>query len=387
MTHPNHARIVIIGAGIMGASIAYHLTERGCDDIVILEQQETEVAGSTARAVAGVRHQFSTEVNIRLSQYGIERLRHFEQEVGADPGLRQVGYLFLIDNADDWATYRQSVALQQRLGVPVELLTPAEAARFVPDTNTAGLLGATYCAADGYCDPHSVAMAYLARARERGAQLRRATAATGMRVEHGQVVAVETPYGPIGCEYVVNAAGSWAGVVGRLAGLDIPVQPFRRCVYVTEPFRAITGDIPLTIDVGSGFYMRKEQQSVIFGMSNPDEPPGYNLQVDWDWLDSVLAAGFARFPILERAGLAEKQCWAGAYEITPDHHPILGRHPQLPNYVDASGFSGHGIMHGPATGLLIAEEILDGRAHTIDIDELRIERFLTGRAGHEHNII
>ena len=387
MTHPNHARVVIIGAGMMGASIAYHLTERGCDDIVILEQQETEVAGSTARAVAGVRHQFSTEVNIRLSQYGIERLRHFEQDVGADPGLRQVGYLFLIDNADDWATYRQSVALQQRLGVPVELLTPAEAARFVPDTNTAGLLGATYCAADGYCDPHSIAMAYLARARERGAQLRRATPATGIRVEHGHVVAVETPQGPIGCEYVVNAAGSWAGVVGRLAGLDVPVQPFRRCVYVTEPFRAIPGDIPLTIDVGSGFYMRKEQQSVIFGMSNPDEPPGYNLQVDWDWLDNVLAAGFARFPILERAGLAEKQCWAGAYEITPDHHPILGRHPQLPNYVDASGFSGHGIMHGPATGLLIAEEILDGRAHTIDIDELRIERFLTGRAGHERNII
>jgi sarcosine oxidase subunit beta len=208
-----------------------------------------------------------------------------------------------------------------------------------------------------------------------------------MRVEHGQVLAVETPAGPIGCEIVVNAAGSWAGAVGALAGLDIPVRPFRRCVYVTEPFAPIAGDIPLTIDVGTGFYMRKEHQSVIFGMSNPDEPPGYNLQVDWEWLDAVLEAGLARFPILEQAGLAERQCWAGAYEITPDHHPILGRHPQLPNYVDASGFSGHGIMHGPATGMLIAEEILDGRAHTIDIDDLRIERFLSGRTGHERNII
>ncbi|HEU5089588.1 MAG TPA: FAD-binding oxidoreductase [Roseiflexaceae bacterium] len=387
MTLPNHAQVVIIGAGMMGASIAYHLSERGCSDIVILEQQEIEVAGSTARAVAGVRHQFSTEVNIRLSQYGIERLHHFGEEVGADPGFHQIGYLFLIDNADDWTTYQQSVMLQKRLGVPVELLTPEQAARFVPDTNTAGLLGATYCAADGYCDPHSIAMAYLARARERGARLLRSTPATGIRSENGSVVAVETPRGPVGCDYVVNAAGSWAGAVGALAGLDVPVQPFRRCVYVTEPFAAIQGDIPLTIDVGSGFYMRKEGQSVIFGLSNPDEPPGYNLQVDWDWLDSVLEAGFRRFPILERAGLAEKQCWAGAYEITPDHHPILGRHPQLPNYVDASGFSGHGIMHGPATGLLIAEEILDGRAHTINIDDLRIERFLTGRAGHERNII
>jgi sarcosine oxidase subunit beta len=385
-TSPN-AQVVIIGAGIMGASIAYHLAMRGCGSITILEQQETEIAGSTARAVAGVRHQFSTEVNVRLSQYGIERLRHFEQEIGVDPGLRQVGYLFLIDNPRDWATYQHSVAMQRQLGVRVELLTPAEAARFVPGTNTEGLIGATFGPDDGYCDPHSIAMGYLTRARERGVRLLRATPATGMRLAGGQVVAVETPGGPIECEIVVNAAGSWAGAVGALAGLQVPVLPYRRCVYVTEPFPAVPGDIPLMIDVGSGFYMRKEQASIIFGMSNVQEPPGYNLQVDWEWLDTVLAAGLARFPILERAGLAERQCWAGAYEITPDHHPILGRHPALANYVDASGFSGHGIMHAPATGMLIAEEILDGRAHTIDIDELRIARFLSGRAGHERNII
>ena len=186
---------------------------------------------------------------------------------------------------------------------------------------------------------------------------------------------------------VVNAAGSWAGEVGALAGLDIPVKPYRRCVFMTEPFAQISGPVPLTIDVGTGFYLRKEQQNVLFGQSNPAEPPSHNLQLDWEWFDTVLENGLARFPILERAGLAEKLCWAGSYEITPDHMPILGRHPDLPNYVDASGFSGHGIMHSPATGLLMAEEILDGRAHSINIDELRITRFVAQKLAYERNIV
>lgn len=383
----SRAQIVIIGAGIMGASIAYHLTQRGCNDIVILEQADIEVSGSTARAVAGVRHQFSTAVNILLSKYGIAHLRHFEEEVGADPGFRKIGYLFLLDKPEDWAIYQQSVALQRSLGVDTQLLSPAEAARFVPEMNLDGLLGATFGPEDGYCDPHAVAMGYLARARERGVQLLRSTAATAIRVEAGHVVAVQTPQGLLRCDVLVNAAGSWAGEVAALAGLHVPVQPYRRCVYVTKPFAALPQDIPLIVDVGSGFYMRKEQHSVIFGMSNTSESSSHSMQVDWEWLDRVLEAGLRRFPILEQAGLAERQCWAGSYEITPDHHPILGRHPQLPNYIDASGFSGHGIMHAPATGMLIAEEILDGRAHTIDIDELRIQRFLTGAQGREQNII
>jgi sarcosine oxidase subunit beta len=381
------AQVVIIGAGIVGASIAYHLAARGCADVLILEQAETEIAGSTARSAAGVRHQFSAEVNVRLSLYGVERLKRFTEEIGGHAELRQVGYLFLIDDLAIWQEYQRSVAMQRRLGARVELLSAEEAARFVPRMNIAGLLGATYGPEDGYCDPYGVALGYLNRARELGARLLRATPATGVEVRSGLVTAVATPQGRISCDVVVNAAGSWAGEVGALAGLDVPVRPYRRCVYMTEPFSLIPGPIPLTIDVGSGFYMRKEQENVLFGMSNPAEPPSHNLQVDWAWLDTVLEAGLARFPILERAGLAEKLCWAGSYEITPDHMPILGRQPELPNYLDASGFSGHGIMHSPATGLLIAEEILDGRAHTIDIDELRITRFAAARPNRELNIV
>jgi sarcosine oxidase, subunit beta len=381
------AQVVIIGAGIVGASVAYHLAARGCTNIVILEQAETEVTGSTAKSAAGVRHQFSSEVNVRLSLYSIERLRHFQEEIGADAGLHQVGYLFLCSDQQSWEAYQYNTAMQQRLGARTQILSVAEAAAFIPQMNTDGLLGATFGPDDGFCDPHMIAMGYLARAREYGARLLRATPASAIRTGHGRVIAVETPAGVISCEHLVNTAGCWAGEVGALAGLDVPVKPYRRCVYVTEPFRAVPPARPLTVDVASGFYMRSEHESLIFGKSNPAEPSSHNQQVDWDWLDTVLEAGLARFPILEKAGLAEKQCWAGSYEITPDHMPILGRHPQLAGYYDASGFSGHGVMHAPATGLLLAEEILDGSAHTINIDDLRISRFSGKELTHERNVI
>lgn len=381
------AQVVIVGAGVMGASIAYHLALRGCTDVLVLEKEAAEISGSTARSAAGVRHQFSNATNILLSRHSIERLRHFDEEVGGHAELHQVGYLFLLNDADTWAQYRRNVALQRELGVRVELLAPEEAARFIPQMRADDLLGATFGPDDGYCDPYGIAMGYLRAAQRMGARLRRDSAVTGFDLAGGRVNGVITSAGPVACDLVVNCAGPWAGAVAALAGLRVPVQPYRRNIYMTTPFPQIPGPIPLTIDVGSGFYMRKEGQGILMGKSNPDEPSSFVTTVDWAWLDHVLEVGLHRFPILEHAGLAEQQCWAGLYEITPDHNPILGRHPELPSYLDASGFSGHGIMHAPATGLLIAEEILDGRAHTIDIDELRIARFAQGETHAEKNVI
>ncbi|MFQ3662740.1 MAG: FAD-binding oxidoreductase [Chloroflexaceae bacterium] len=383
----SRAQVAIIGAGVVGASVAYHLTLRGCTDVLILEKEEAEVSGSTARSAAGVRHQFSNATNILLSRHSIQKLRHFDEEVGGHAELHLVGYLFLVNDAATWAQYQQNVALQRQLDVRVEVLSPQEAGRFVPGTRTDDLVGATFGPDDGYCDPYGIAIGYLRAAQRMGARILRGTAVTGFEVRGDVVSGLHTSRGPVACEVVVNAAGPWAGEVARLAGLEVPVRPYRRNVYMTAPFPQLPGPIPLTIDVGSGFYMRHEGAGILMGRSNPNEPSSFNTAVDWDWLDHVLEAGLYRFPVLQQASLAPGQCWAGLYEITPDHNPILGRHPDLANYVDASGFSGHGIMHAPATGMLIAEEILDGRAHTINIDDLRITRFRTGEQHVEQNVI
>jgi len=377
--------VVIIGAGIVGASVAWHLSARGCTDVVVLEKADTEVTGSTARSAAGVRHQFANEVNVRLSKYSIERLKRFTEEVGGDAGLQQIGYLLLVSEPHRWEPYRRSVALQNSLGVPSRILSPADVLALMPYASVDGLLGATYCAEDGHCDPHGIATGYLAAARCRGVELRRATPATGIRRKGADVIAVDTPAGSIACEVVINAAGPWAARVGALAGIHVPVLPYRRCIYMTEAMPSVPG-FPFTIDTASGFYMRKEGDKLLIGVTNESEPSGENLAVDWDWLETVLERGAQRFPFLADVGIVRRNCWAGLYENTPDHMPILGRHPELPNYVDASGFSGHGVMHSPATGMLIAEEVLDGRAHTIDIDDLRITRFEGEQARAEANV-
>jgi len=380
------AEVLIIGAGIIGASVAYHLATRGCTDVLILEKAEAPITGSTAFSAGGVRHQFAREVNIRLSKYSIERLKHFSEEIGGHADLCQTGYLFLINKEDTWAEYQEQVRLQRSLGVQVELLEPRDVLAYVPGTRLDDILGATFGPEDGFCDPHGIASGYLKRAHEMGVRVALSTPVIGAQLNGDRSMAVETPDGLVSGEFVVNACGAWSAQVASLFGVDLSVQPYRRNAYMTECFPKFTDPIPLTFDVDTGFWMRKEGDSLLFGMANPAESPGVNLNVDWEWLPEVLDAGINRFPLLEEARLAKKQCWAGLYEISPDHMPILGRHPEMPNYLHASGFSGHGVMHSPATGMLIAEEILDGRAHSINIDELRITRFRDRSVQNETNV-
>ncbi|HMQ32166.1 MAG TPA: FAD-dependent oxidoreductase, partial [Chloroflexaceae bacterium] len=236
-------QVVIVGAGVVGASVAYHLALRGCSDVLVLEKEEAEVSGSTARSAAGVRHQFSSATNILLSRYSIEKLRVFDEEVGGHAELHQVGYLFLVNDAATWEQYRRNVALQRELGVRVELLTPEEAARFVPRMRADDLVGATFGPDDGYCDPYGIALGYLRAAQRLGVRLQRATAVTGFDQAGGRLTGVQTTRGPIACETVVNAAGPWAGAVAAMAGLDLPVRPYRRNIYMTTPFPQIPGPI------------------------------------------------------------------------------------------------------------------------------------------------
>ena len=376
--------VLIIGAGIMGASCAFRLSERGLT-VIVLEAQTSPATGSTGRSVAGVRVQYTEEVNARISWESIQEYQHFQELYGEDAGYRSIGYLFLVP-PERWSEHLQSVQLQERIGAPVRVLSVEDAQNLIA-FDTTGIAGTTHGPADGVVDPHSVTFAYLKLAKEKGASLYLETPLTGAK-RLGNVWQVETPKGLFEAEYLINAAGSWAGEVAKRASLEVevPVQPVRRVVYATAP-TSWPHVYPLTIDLASGFYLRSEGQRILFGRSNPDEPPGFSEGMDWDWFEPTISVGLERFPWLEETRLDSRACWWGYYEVTPDHNPILGRLPTVENWVNVAGFSGHGVQQAPAIGRLIAEEVVLGKAQSINIDPLRITRFSTGQQSRERNIV
>ncbi|XOB97459.1 NAD(P)/FAD-dependent oxidoreductase [Deinococcota bacterium DY0809b] len=374
--------VLVIGAGIVGAAAAFRLAERGLR-VGLLEAAPAPAAQATAKSAAGVRVQFSEPVNVRLSWSSIQEYRDFEELFGVSSGYRPIGYLFLVPRGME-AAYEAALAVQRGLGVPAERLE-LEAATARVGFDPEGLAFATWGPADGVIDPHLVAHAYLKAARERGAELLTETPLVSAERQQGGW-RVRTPRGDCAAGVVVNAAGAWAGEVARRAGFELPVAPVRRMVFMTGPMAEVMG-LPLTVDVATGFYLRGEGERVLFGRSNPDEPPGFREGMDWSWLEPTLAAGLSRFPWLARAGLDHRASWWGYYAVTPDHNPILGWMPGVEGWVNAAGFSGHGVQQAAAVGRAIAEEVLDGRAHTIDIDPLRYERLERGRKVQERNIV
>ena len=376
--------VLIIGAGIMGASCAFRLSEQGLT-VIVLEAQTSPATGSTGRSVAGVRVQYTEEVNARISWESIQEYQHFQELYGEDAGYRPIGYLFLVP-PERWSEHLQSVRLQERIGAPVRVLSVEDAQNLIA-FDTTGIAGTTHGPADGVVDPHSVTFAYLKLAKEKGASLYLETPLTSAK-RLGNVWQVETPKGLFEAEYLINAAGSWAGEVAKRARLEVevPVQPVRRVVYATAP-TSWPHVYPLTIDLASGFYLRSEGQRILFGRSNPDEPPGFSEGMDWDWFEPTISVGLERFPWLEETRLDSQACWWGYYEVTPDHNPILGRLPTVENWVNVAGFSGHGVQQAPAIGRLIAEEVVLGKAQSINIDPLRITRFSAGQQSRERNIV
>jgi sarcosine oxidase, subunit beta len=375
--------VAIIGAGIIGAACAHELAAAGLD-VAVLERDTTPPAGSTGLSAAGVRVQWGEPVNVLLSLASIEAFRTFEADLGVDSGYRPVGYLFLVPE-DFWEDHLAAHEMQRSLGAEVELLDLDEAARRFVDFERDGLAGATFGAADGVVDPHSVTRAYLARAREHEATVHLGAEVTGIE-QVGDRWRLTSSTVTVSAPTVVNAAGPWAGEVGKLAGVEVPVEPARRMIWMTAPQqgRATT---PLTVDLASGLYFRSEGERLLFGRSNPDEETGFVTGIDWDFLEPTLEAAMARFPWFAQEELDAKASWYGYYELTPDHNPVLGRSPAAEGWVDASGFSGHGVQQAPAIGRAIREEIVDGRAHTIDIDPLRIGRFRSGDRRRERHVI
>ncbi len=374
--------VIVVGAGIVGLAVSFRLAQAGLD-VCILEAAAAPATQATARSAAGVRVQFTEPVNVLLSKESIREYRHLAEVVGADSGYRPVGYLFLVPAGEE-ETYRRALATQARLGVRSQLLS-LERAREIVDFEPRGLAFATWGPDDGVIDPHTTSYGYLQAARRRGAGLFTECELFEARRVSGSWL-VRAGCGEFNAPALVNAAGAWAGEVARRAGFELPVEPYRRMVFMTGPLQGAR-DKPLTVDVASGFYLRGEGERLLMGMSNPEEPAGFREGMDWGWLEPTLQAGLARFPWLERAGLDRRASWWGYYAITPDHNPILGAMPGLEGWYNAVGFSGHGVQHAAAVGRAIAEEVVEGRARTIDIDPLRYERFAGGAGLRERNIV
>ena len=377
------ADVVIVGGGVIGASIAYHLSLRGAGRIVVLEKERLGT-GSTGRNAGGIRLQFSTEVNVRLSQRALPRLEAFSDEMGVDPQFHQVGYLFLITAERDVAPFERSLALWQRLDVPARRLTAAEAHDLFPEVRVDDVRFATFCAKDGYADPHSILQGYVARARERGVEFREGAEVTGIELEKGRVVAVRAAGDRIVTPTVIDAAGAWGAKIGAMAGLALPIVPLRRHIFVTAPVPGLEHEFPLTIEFASGLYFHPESGGVLLGMADPNDGPSYDDSVNWDFLPTVVEHALARLPVLEQATV--KTGWAGFYEDTPDRHPILGAVDDVPGFIAAAGFSGHGLMQAPAAGEVIAQ-IVCQEPTSVDVTALRFDRFAKGKLVTEHNVI
>ncbi|MBL0171182.1 MAG: FAD-binding oxidoreductase [Gemmatimonadaceae bacterium] len=382
---PSNADVVIIGGGIMGASTAYHLARRGGSSVVLLESESMFGLGSTGLNAGGMRYQFGAAVNIALSTLSIGMMERFADEMDQAVGLRRCGYLFMLDNDADMAQFTRNVALQNGLGVPSRMVSAAEIAELAPEVELSGIVGGSWCARDGLVDPNSLLQGYVSNARRFGATLVNCAKVTGIDVAAGRVTRVHSTAGVIEAKQVVIAAGAWSAQVGALVGVDIPIRPIRRQIAVTAPIANLRKDFPFVIDFSQALYFHREGNAILTGMSNRDEPAGFDTSVDEGWRLTHLEQAMQRLPMLSDASIAAD--WAGLYEVTPDDQPILGPIPSVDGLYLCAGFSGHGLMHGPAAGLLMAEELLDGRAHTIDIDPLRWRTFGAGDAVGEYNVV
>ncbi|HUA31507.1 MAG TPA: FAD-dependent oxidoreductase, partial [Streptosporangiaceae bacterium] len=374
----------VIGAGAIGASCAYHLARAGVD-VLVAEAFAGPAEGSTGRSFASIRSQWADPLNIEISWRSTRAYRAFPDQHGIDVGYRPTGYLLLVPDAQ-WPAHLAAVDLQRAHGVPVDVLDLAAAAQITP-LNHDGVAGATWGPADGVVDPHLATAAYLRLARNAGARVRFGHRVTAIARENDGADWTVTAGGQtVQARHLVNAAGGWAGEVAALAGLTVPVTHSRRNIYATAPGaldRLNIGPLPMTIDLGTGVYVRSEGPRLLFGAARPDQPDGYDVSVDWPWMESVLALAVPRFPWLEDLPLDRAGCWAGTYENSPDHHGILGPDPAAPTWVHACGFSGHGLMQAPEIGRLVAEQVTTGAITSLDTAPLRPDRFTeAAQAGH-----
>lgn len=382
------ADVVIIGGGIVGSSIAYHLTEQGCKNVVVIEREAHQGKGSTGKSMGGVRAQFSTPVNIQMSLYSIPFYARFDDCLGYPAGYRPQGYLFLATSEAHLRYLATNMQKQVELGLKsVKKVSAQDIAKTYPQLRTDDVLGGNFCSTDGFVDPYSAMIGFMTRATEQGARLWRGTEVTGISADCNGVAAVATSREMISTRVVVNAAGAWAAQIAKMAGIDLPVVPLRRMLVPTEPFDQYPHTAPMTIDMSNGFHFRPESLGFLLAWNDPEETTGYQTDFEPTFIEKILERAANRVPCFENVAVNPKKAWAGLYEMTPDHHPILGPVPEISGFFCANGFSGHGVMHAPATGKILSDLVLKGETDLIDASLLNLQRFAEGREIHETAVL
>jgi sarcosine oxidase subunit beta len=402
------ADVVIIGSGIVGSSVAYHLVEQGCTNVLVIEREAHQGKGSTGKSMGGVRAQFSTPVNIQMSRYSIDFFSRFDEVVGHPADYRAHGYLFCATSERHLDYLKANRERQISLGVKnVELVSREEIGEFVPQLRFDDIIGGTFCPTDGFVDPHSVMMGFMLNARTRGARLWLDTTVTAIEVDGSagtlpadgrsatpsrshmvhRITGVNTTRGHVSTPIVINAAGPWAAEVARMAGTDLPVEPLRRQLVPTEPFDGLPQRFPMVIDMSSGFHFRREGKGILLAWNDPEETAGYKTDFDPTFVEKILTHAAYRVPALAEAEVNPRRAWAGLYEMTPDHHAIIGSAPNIEGLYFANGFSGHGVMHSPASGRITADLVLHGNSDLIDASQLSVDRFAEGRLLEETAVL
>jgi len=383
------ADVVIIGGGIVGSSIAWHLTHAGCKSVLVIERESSQGKGSTGKSMGGVRAQFSTPVNIQMSLYSIPFYAKFEEVVGHPADYRPQGYLFLATKDSHLEYLRDNFERQKKLGLKTTRLLPAEEIHdMLSQLRSDDVLGGSFCSTDGFVDPYSVMNGFMASAVEHGATLWKKTEVTGIGTDQQGTFRVETSRGPVSTRIVVNAAGAWAAQIAKFVGVDLPVEPLRRMLVPSEPFDAFPHTSPMVIDMSTGFHFRPEGRGFLLAWNDPEETPGYKTDFEPSFIEKILMHAADRVPAFENLPINPKRAWAGLYEMTPDHHCVLGPVAAVPGFFLANGFSGHGVMHSPATGKILSDLILRGKTNVVDdVSVLAFERFAKGELLHETAVL
>ncbi len=377
---------MIIGAGVIGCSIAFHLARAGQRGVCIVEKERLPGSGSTSKANGGIRAQFTTEVNLRMSLLSMDILDELAGEIGDPPVYRKAGYLFVTGDPERLRAMANAAEFQRQRGVAVEVLDAAGVRDLAP--YVAGpVVGGTFGARDGFIDPGGLSGFFLREAVCGGVDVRLEAEVGAIARESSGDLLVTTTAGEFRAPIVVNAAGPYAGRVAAMLGVELPVAPVRRHLLLTGPCRALPPLVPMTIDADSGVLVRREGDRVLIAYSNPDEPPGFTTAFDPDFPERIAEPLERRFPAVAAAGIDLRRSWAGLYEVTPDHHAVLGAAPGQPGFLLANGFSGHGVMHAPAAGKAIAELVTTGRCGCVDIAPLAIGRFARGELIHESMVL